>query len=204
VPNHCSNALTTTNPKIVAILRDCEERGDENFINAIYPMPLELKGTLTGSAKAPDGTIVRLWREGPDKEVIPVTDDEQERLVKVYGATNWYDWSVKNLGTKWGAYSTSYHFTNDEAIVTFDTAWSPPSAFLDKITRIYPQGRTRLAYSEGGMGYWGVDVYVDGELVEEKFSDSGFWSDELDEDECSLLSPEVQEHLNKYGLHSGG
>ena len=32
---------------------------------------------------------------------IPMTEADQKRFSETYGATDWYDWAVKNWGTKW-------------------------------------------------------------------------------------------------------
>jgi hypothetical protein len=55
-------------------------------------------------------------------------------LFDKYGAHDWYDWSVKNWGTKWNA----YHFEMREQDAQylhfiFDTAWSFPEALMESL-----------------------------------------------------------------------
>lgn len=210
MPNWCSNSLTTTNKGIIAKLRECEAAGNENILDAFVPMPEGLKGIITGGATAPDGTYVRLWRHGPNNEIIPVPMTEQAELVANYGTADWYEWSVREWGTKWDAASTHFVFTDDEAVVIFDTAWSPPEAWLIKLIAAHPEGRTQLAYAEGGMGYYGRDVYVDGDSVVEEFNDHDFWDAEKDwddddvEDSLDMVTPSCRAHLETYSLHTGG
>lgn len=211
MPNWTSNSLTTTNPEIIAKLKECEAANNEDILDAFVPMPRALKGIISGGAPAPDGTYVKLWRHGPDNEIIPITAAEEAELIANYGTASWYDWSVAEWGTKWDAASTSFSITDTEAVVTFDTAWSPPQKWLDKVVEAHPEGRTQLAFSEGGMGFYGRDVYVDGDHIVEEYVEDNFcdaeksWDDpEADDDPYWVLTVACRAHLEAYGLHQGG
>jgi hypothetical protein len=211
MPNWASNALTTTNKEIIAKLRECEAAGNEDILDAFVPMPEALKGIMSGGATAPDGTYVRLWRDGPGKEIIPVTPAEEAELIANYGTADWYNWSVENWSTKWDAAYTHFAITDDEAVVTFNTAWSPPRNWLQAVIAAHPEGRTQLAYAEGGMGFYGRDVFVDGEQVVEEFTDGNFydseksWDDpEADDDPNYMLTVSARAHLETYWLGTGG
>lgn len=56
---------------------------------------------------------------------------------KEYGVTDWYDWSVKNWGTKWNAYHDLVEVSEDgnSLSVRFQTAWSEPTPILIEFTR---------------------------------------------------------------------
>lgn len=68
----------------------------------------------------------------------------------------WYAWHVEHWGTKWDV---------DEADVTdeqpgliayrFLTAWSPPEAFVEAASALYPELSFTLDYDEPGMGFSG-------------------------------------------------
>ena len=77
---------------------------------------------------------------------------------------NWYDWRVKHWGTKWDI--TAYLEWDDEDCVeySFDSAWSPPYNFVEKVSKDFPLLRFRLKYEEPGMCYMGVATSVNGNL----------------------------------------
>jgi hypothetical protein len=78
-----------------------------------------------------------------------------------------YDWERNNWDCKWGAYSAELadewegHLT-----YLFDTAWSPPLAFLEKLAPQWPTLTFLLDYEEMGMGFKGI-CKVEGDSVED-------------------------------------
>lgn len=72
--------------------------------------------------------------------------------------TDWYEWCVREWGTKWNAGETSNLFfsSNGEKLsITFDTAWSPPIPWVKKVAIKYPDLTITLLYSEPGSDYSG-------------------------------------------------
>ena len=69
---------------------------------------------------------------------------------------DWYDWSVNNWGTKWDAYEPEI-LNNDINFfsVSFETAWSPPIAWIDNIMQDFPDLCFTLEYEEPGMCFGG-------------------------------------------------
>lgn len=67
----------------------------------------------------------------------------------LYGATSWYDWSVKNWGTKWNAYYSSI-ISEDE--IEFQTAWSAPTPILEKLGEMYPDIEIEHYWADEDMG----------------------------------------------------
>jgi hypothetical protein len=68
----------------------------------------------------------------------------------------WYDWNVKNWGTKWDFPNTQSMEMIDKnrATASFDTAWSPPIKVFEALVE---QGYSvRVLYSEEGMGFGGI------------------------------------------------
>ena len=53
---------------------------------------------------------------------------------KLYGDNNWYDWRVRNWGTKWNAYNT--YLDKENNTIEFDTAWACPLEFLYKFAEM--------------------------------------------------------------------
>ena len=76
---------------------------------------------------------------------------------------NWYDWNIANWGTKWEASVYSHERTDDNTIrVNFDTAWCPPIAFYEFLSR-NTDWYTEATYYESGMAFIGK---VSGEFDE--------------------------------------
>lgn len=104
--------------------------------NGTVPLPEELMGSVSGSPSTiPD------WQK-----------EKSAELIKKYGADNWYTYNINNWGTKWNAYDVSdIKKINDGLQYKFDTAWSPPSAWLEKTSQQYPTLEFENNYlSEGG------------------------------------------------------
>ena len=85
---------------------------------------------------------------------------------------NWYHWCNANWGTKWDVSESDGNFiqdtTEDSIQLYFDTAWSPPVEFYEKMVEL--GFHVCAYYFEPGMGFagaWedGVDEYY------ENFSD---------------------------------
>lgn len=78
-----------------------------------------------------------------------------------------YDWERENWGCKWGAcHAELVDEWEGHLIYTFDTAWSPPTAFLKKLGPRWPVIVCVLEYEEMGMGFKGL-CKVAGESIED-------------------------------------
>lgn len=54
----------------------------------------------------------------------------------MYGAPSWYDWSIKNWGTKWNSYGYDDLDRSDIAenpALSFYTAWNAPHPIIEKL-----------------------------------------------------------------------
>lgn len=78
-----------------------------------------------------------------------------------------YDWERENWGCKWGAcHAELVDEWDGHLIYTFDTAWSPPIAFL-KHLGLHWRGLTFvIEYEELGQSYKGL-CKVTGDVVED-------------------------------------
>jgi hypothetical protein len=100
-------------------------------------------------------------------ELIPCsngTEESSNALIQQYGFDNWYDWRIANWGTKWDCDSTDMGFQTDNETyfwVEFDSAWSPPIAWLAKVAKMFQTLHFKLTYMEIGMWYAGV-AYTNG------------------------------------------
>jgi hypothetical protein len=62
------------------------------------------------------------------------TDNKAKRMLKKYGAKDWYDWRNKNWGTKWNSVDTEITQDEREGLTyTFNTAWDCPREIVFKL-----------------------------------------------------------------------
>lgn len=88
-----------------------------------------------------------------------------------WSGDNWYDWNIRNWGCKWDVgiaddnhfVDTSMDELKDGGVqYNFDTAWSPPSEAIEKLSSQHPNLTFKLYYEEE-QG-WGAEVeYINGE-----------------------------------------
>ena len=185
MPNWCSCDLEIMGPAAaIQKIRDlCPVTQNEDAdapgtipICNLFPTPEELTNIHVGSTKLPDGTQLTNWRETPDG---PVAVDS-EALQSKYGFSNWYDWNIANWGTKW-SFSLHEGPVDDPALYpdpdqgyltgTFESAWSPPLSFFEKVSADFPECTFTLRYFECGMGFQGLVIFEAGETTEEYSSD---------------------------------
>lgn len=92
--------------------------------------------------------VVALFGEdGPFQKIKPLPDAEKE---------NWYEWHIANWGTKWDLDKdgTSIEFDDAcSAVISFDTAWSPPQPIVLELSRKYPKLEFCMMSYEQGMAY---------------------------------------------------
>jgi|APSaa5957512622_1039677.scaffolds.fasta_scaffold59033_2 hypothetical protein len=115
---------------------------------------------------------------------------------------NWYDWRVEHWGTKW---DTGREVHADEGSATsqsfsFDTAWSPPTALVKKVSGDFPGLLFRLEYAECGMCFAGFEEYSDGEMITGSHGklENYEWSKKLIWEECEKCGEDYQPHEDEH------
>ena len=74
------------------------------------------------------------------------------------------EWNRANFGTKWDNMEITYLFYDENTLkVNFDSAWSPPSEFIENIHKKFPKLYFKLKYDEPGMCFVGVTTAGEGE-----------------------------------------
>ena len=95
---------------------------------------------------------------------------------KLYGKNNWYDWSLANWGTKWGAYGydESVDYSANKDSLRFLTAWSAPHPVIEKLSQMFPALTIEHEWADEDIGSnCGRRIYYDGEQIEEYYPDYG-------------------------------
>ena len=137
------------------------------------------------------------------EKVIPMPDNifrgnlgtEERRL---YGNNNWYDWSVANWGTKWGAYGydESVDYSENKDSLFFLTAWAAPHPVVAKLAEMFPALTFEHEWADEDIGVnCGRRVYCDGELTDEYYPDYGKESVEF---ATAVMDRQLEED---YGLY---
>ena len=137
--------------------------------NMIIPMPLPLRDTEASSAiddaiyyYKVKNNLVEYDRQKMDR--FKKSKKELQKLYKIgemyvgyereFEAKDWYDWSIKNWGTKWNAYYTSVSMLSDTtAEINFDTAWSGVPDIIQKLIEMFPSLKFEYLFADEDMGY---------------------------------------------------
>lgn len=142
MPNWCNNSITIkgSTDTIKTLWDEATAEGDDNgLLNAMAPMPLELRGTTAPSQ---------------------LDEEAQAELIKKYGSADWYGWCVSNWGTKWDVSDEGLEYKDNgdgtaEITGWFDSAWAPPigayQKFCDDMDGVYLEA----FYEEPGMCFVG-------------------------------------------------
>jgi hypothetical protein len=92
----------------------------------------------------------------------------------LFKGDNWYDFNVRNWGTKWDVavrdgedYPETELMEEDETSLAyrFNTAWSPPLPAIEALSAQYPDVEFNLSYEEE-TGWGGEYLFIDGNGTE--------------------------------------
>ena len=170
--------------KIEKIVNDESNNIENGLLQFFHPMPKELMETEKSS-----------------------DDKKMNRQPFVDGVNNWYDWRVKNWGTKWELcefygvdrqYLTEQNEGESTISFAFSSAWAPPIEAYQNFLENNSDCFIRAYYYEGGcdfMGLWedGIDdCYAPSDYK----SDSDFWNDGVgfDLDEMFNITESMAEY----------
>jgi len=65
----------------------------------------------------------------------------------------WYAWCNKNWGTKWDCYDEELVHEQEYTYYSYTTAWSPPTEWVEKVSRKFPHLKFNVEWGEeGGCG----------------------------------------------------
>lgn len=187
MPNHCY-AQITVEKKYEKKLQEIAKVG---LCRYYRPMPEELVNTSSPArVVSQEEYDKQMERNKRNKfKSYPLTIDKQKMLLDLYGSDNWYDWAIKNWGTKWGCYDNEY----DDSTYRFTSAWGPvDESIIDMFVKDIP---TFDYYYEEEQG-WGAEYeVVDGELINTLEWETPDW-EATDHDDIYFLATK---HVNSRG-----
>ena len=177
MPNWCYNTVRISghgNYKVEKLMeavkgKKVEQDGKEYqapfSFNSIVPMPEDIRDTTSPNRILATQEEVDTYNdtEGQDVEWFSAanTQEQVDALQEKYGVTNWYDWAIKNWGTKWDLNAfhddtqVNYHEDANEVTYRFDTAWSPPQLVHEALVEQYPAVNISWHYDEPDMEFSG-------------------------------------------------
>jgi hypothetical protein len=180
MPNWCNNnfSISGSTETIQDLWESAQKTG--GLLSAVRPLPEILEGTTSPTPA----------------DIDPV---QQRTMIAQTGCDNWYDWQVKNWGTKWDVSIEGLEFTDNgdgTAMIEgwFDSAWSPPIEAYEQMADDFDSCYISATYHEPGMDFAGVwDSEGDCEMFD---GISGY----LDNNEPDLWSPLARQLDEEYGI----
>jgi hypothetical protein len=145
MPNWCNNTLELQHDDAEMITRAKAAFKDGKLLNEFCPVPESLHVTAgrVGEKGSPEQTEL---------------EAQEKANIEAHGYSNWYDYCVNEWGTKWDIGGDDYNEPIDEGpnkvIMSFDSAWAPPTAAMDKMMDL--GFSVRLYYYEPGMCFAGI------------------------------------------------
>ena len=114
------------------------KKGNIFDLNKIVQMPDELKNGNTNDL-IDENIIIRLKqlivKERKDKKLCNIS----RHSLKRYKEPLWYQWAIKNWGTKWNTIEATGKWISDDSYqFIIDTAWNAPTAAICKLAQKYP------------------------------------------------------------------
>jgi hypothetical protein len=98
----------------------------------------------------------RVGEEGSPEQV--ELEAQEKANLEAHGYSTWYDYCVNEWGTKWDVGGDDYTEASEDnpnaTWMSFDSAWAPPCAAMDKMMDL--GFRVTLYYYESGMCFAGI------------------------------------------------
>jgi len=172
MPNWCINKLTITHDDKSMLDKFEKAYRDDWTIETFYPTPRD------------PGDPTMMMGEG---KAMSKNDNVN---------TSWYLWRLQNWGTKWDigckdGYGLEPTRVDNELSITFDSAWSPPLGFYERLVVLGFD--VQASYFEPGMsfaGSWdnGTDDFYEGtiedfpEALVDEFDMQQFYPEEVEDE----------------------
>lgn len=171
MPNWTYNYITVRGSKedLNKMMNDAEKTDGVLNLSSWFPIPETFKKYDT--TNHPNGEGLRVgeqWYDGLGNHDALVTEELIEEFKQAtkeqrekYGVVGWYDYNCKMYGCKWNSEVNVESQTDDEVVLTCDTPWSAPDAWLLRMSDKYPtlNFHNHAEYEEG---FWEDSDYEDG------------------------------------------
>jgi hypothetical protein len=172
----------------------------------------------------PDVTIsqisetMKYWISDVDDNLLNSTKIAQDLIEKGriyvdnylnYGATDWYDWHVREWDTKWNAYDFGEY--QEDNSIEFLTAWNSPEKVIASISKLFPLVEILHRWADECAGYnVGEMKYLSGTPISEHIPSAdtkeayrmfaGVWGVDLEEegyylsdDGCTYIHKDIDD-----------
>ena len=145
MPNWCNNYLVLEHEDPAMIERAKTAFAEGKLLAEFCPVPEDLS-IVAGRVGADE--------DQKQKDLVA----QEEVNVAKHGYRNWYDYCVNEWGTKWDVGGNDYNEPQQDSpnkiTMSFDSAWAPPTAAMDKFMDL--GFSVRLYYYEPGMCFAGI------------------------------------------------
>jgi len=137
---------------------------------------MELSDTMYSNPVFAFHNIYNHTQDNISEEEYLKQPDHKQPLAEalMFKGNHWYDWNVRNWGTKWDvAVSHNEEYPDTEITIDskdtlayrFNTAWSPPTEAIVKLSAQYPDLDFELSYEEE-TGWGGLLQFEAGNINE--------------------------------------
>jgi len=150
MPNWAYNTMTvesdgseTGDEQLRCFVNTAITEDDKLTFNGHLPMPEELDiGSVPHAGVTDDASLMDAMRQITNPETEDFKKENLLKQIKMYhnkktlGYHSWYEWNVKNWGTKWNATDTLVSPYNSGIQIAFNTAWDLPRGWLRHIIEL--------------------------------------------------------------------
>jgi len=179
MPNWCYNSLTIEgSEELIADVKRILSRPftkSHDSWNATTGK-MELSETIYTNPVFAFHNIYNHIQDGVSDEEYQKQSDNKQPIAEaiMFQGNNWYDWNVRNWGTKWDvAVHDGEEYPDTEIMIDapdtlayrFNTAWSPPTEAIVKLSTQYPDLDIELSYEEE-TGWGGLLQFEAGNINE--------------------------------------
>jgi hypothetical protein len=194
MPNWVFNSLTIQGPKDqVNFIKD---KLNTPFTQEHENWDMETQ-TMEFKSYTYDNPVFSFWNisRPVDLETYRLQSDPKEDKKVLFSGNNWYDWNVRNWGTKWDVAVSNdekypdtellEHMDNGEdqwVVYKFNTAWSPPEPAMLSLSALVPNCVVTLEYEEE-QGWGGESEFVNGKQTQNSFYGWKCWECDHTEEE---------------------